>query len=77
MNVVHSGWLDAPVWRKSGRWTKGGAGVRVFSQLDQAVFFMPCLSAFGPVGLARRIIARFFSISDACTVSGRLWARRE
>ena len=36
----------------------------MFSQLDQAVFFMPCLSACGPVGLARRIIARFHSLSQ-------------
>ena len=50
----------------------------MFSQLDQAVFFMPCLSARGPVGLARRTIAMVsFSISDACTAGSRLWARRE
>ena len=44
----------------------------MFSQLDQAVFFMPCLSARGPVGLARRIIARFHSLSQtlALRVSG-------
>ena len=36
----------------------------MFSQLDQAVFFMPCLPARGPVGLARRIIARFHSLSQ-------------
>ena len=62
--MVHSDWLDAPVWRQSGRLAKYGAGVRVFSQLDQAEFFMPCLSARGPVGLARRIIARFLSLSQ-------------
>ena len=36
----------------------------MFSLLDQTVFFMPCLSARGPVGLARRTIARFHSLSQ-------------
>ena len=36
----------------------------MFSQPDQAVFFMLCLSARGPVGLVRWTIARFHSPSQ-------------